>query len=211
MGIPVPIQRVPEDSSPNANHSNCHESIWRLNEQSMCIKDLLGAAGSHSALLGAVWLCVPIAAWCLSFFRRGKAAETSPYNYLYAVLIYVTCIPGLLAATVVAYSLFFTNENLLGTDLLVTLVPILSMGVTLGIIRNTVNTRSLPGFQRLSSLIVVMFLSFLGALMIKKSSMLLVFHGSVPALVLFAAIVFVLLNTAFRSMVGGRPKKTPTS
>jgi hypothetical protein len=130
------------------------------------------------------------------FQPRGPAARLSGWRYVDSVLVYLACIPGMLAAVLIAYALFFTGENLLDANLLVYLGPIVSMALTLLLVRRRRDFAELPGFDRLSGLMLVLALTFAIVLAIARSRIWIVFGGSIATLILLAGFVFALLRWA---------------
>ena len=87
------------------------------------------------------------------------------------------------AGVLTAYALFFTKENLLDVSIVVYLLPIVSMVVTLVLIRKNVSFEDVPGFERLSGLMVMIACSFAIALVIQKTRIWIVFGGSIDRLI----------------------------
>lgn len=127
-----------------------------------------------------------------------------PWVHLYAVLVYAACIPGLFAAVLIAYSLFLSHDNLLDANPLLYFGPVASMIATLVIIRRYVSFDALPGFDRLSGLMVLLAVSFFVVLAIDKTRIFIGFFGSIWTLLLLAAIVFLVLKWAAGRLFGRR-------
>jgi hypothetical protein len=88
----------------------------------------------------------------------------------------------------------FRNENLLEVNLLVYVLPIISMLVTLIFVRKNVGFDAVPGFERLSGLMILLACSFGLALAIHKTRLFVGFFGSIDRLFLLAAGIFALLK-----------------
>jgi len=160
----------------------------------MTARDLIDAAARHPALLAALCLLPPLGALLLGWVHgRGRGA-LAPWRHFYGVLVYVACIPGIGAAVLTAYTLFFTGESLLDKDLLVYVAPVLSMGATLPLIRRSVSFDDVPGFDRLSGLMVLIALTFAVILAIRKTFIGILFGASFATLLALGAGVFALLK-----------------
>jgi hypothetical protein len=167
-------------------------------------RDLIELAGRQPlALLGAA-LLPPIACLLLSFIHGREPGAARAYRHVYAVLVYLACVPGVGAAVLTAYTLFFTRESLLDKDLLVYVAPVASMVVTLLLIRRSISFDAVPGFDRLSGLIVLIAVSFGILLAIRKTFIGILFGVSLPALLVVGAAVFGLLKWGARALSGGR-------
>lgn len=175
----------------------------------MTLRELLHAAERHPLPVAGALIALPALAWLVGVLHREGAGREAPWKYAYAVLVYLACIPGMFAAVLTAYAMFFQNENLLDANLLIYLLPIAAMIVTLVAIRKRVAFDDVPGFNRLSGLMVLLAGSFGLALAVHKTRIFLGFFGSIEMFFLLVAGIFALLKwgayTLFRS--GGEPAK----
>ena len=170
----------------------------------MTARELIQIADQHPWVLATVFVFAPIAAWLCGRLHGPGDGANSPWNYCYSILVYVSCVPGMFAAVLTAYSLFFTRENLLDVSILVYIVPILSMVATLVLIRKQVSFEAVPGFERLSGLMVMIACSFAIALAIQKTRIWILFGGSIDRLILLAVGVFALLKWGTYMLFRGR-------
>ena len=169
----------------------------------MTLRELIQTAGSHPLPVAGTLVALPVLAWLVGVLHREGEGRNAPWKYGYAALVYLACIPGMFAAVLTAYAMFFQNENLLDANLLVYLLPLASMGATLVAIRKRVAFDDVPGFDRLSGLMVLLAGSFGLALALHKTRLFLGFFGSIEMFFLLAAGIFALLKwgayTLFRS------------
>ena len=177
----------------------------------MSIRDFFQIAGEHPLALVAVFVALPLAAWLTGLLHGGGGGGAAPWKHLDAILVYLACVPGMFAAVIISIYSFFSHENLLDANLLVHFLPIVSMVVTLIFIRKNVPFDAVPGFDRLSGLMVMVGCSFAVALAIQKTNIWLFFGGSIEKLFLLAGGVFALSKwgtyTLFRRQ--DEPKKEP--
>lgn len=175
----------------------------------MTLRDLIQVAGNHPTPIVAALVTVPALTWLVGVCHRQGEGRNAPWKYAYSVLVYLACIPGTFAAVLTAYAMFFRNENLLDSNLLIYFLPIFSMVATLVVIRKRLSFDDVPGFNRLSGLMVLMACSFGIALALHKTRIFVGFFGSVEMLFALAAGIFALLKWGsymlFRS--GDEPAK----
>lgn len=100
------------------------------------------------------YLGVPAIALIADFFSQGEG-HVSPWKYLYSALIYLVCIPGIFIITLNIYFFFWERRSIMDTELLIQVLPILSMIATLFIIKKNVNLNYIPGFDKLSGLMLI--------------------------------------------------------
>ena len=154
---------------------------------------LLWLAADPTVLAGYL-AALPILAFALGQLHRRGAGNDAPWKYLYSALVYAACIPGMFASMVTLYMVLFLGENLLDVNALVTLGPIASMCATLFIASRNVDFGPLPGFGRLSGLMVVLGLTFGIVFALSRTRLFLVFGGSIFLLLALGSFVFALLT-----------------
>lgn len=93
-------------------------------------------------------------AFVAGLISREKGVE-APWRYLYSTLIYFICVPGIFSITVSIYQFLFERRSIWDADVFVQVLPIISMVVTLLIIRRNVNLDYIPGFDKLSGLVMI--------------------------------------------------------
>jgi hypothetical protein len=147
---------------------------------------------------------VPAAALLLRFLHGKYKGKRPPWKYIYSVLVYQTCIPGVFAVTVTVYSWLFLHANLLTLDIFIYYLPIISMLLTLFIISRSVPFKFIPGFERIYGLIILLELTFLITIFIDRLRVFISFRGSVLTLFLISAAVFFLLKYAEKLLFGQR-------
>jgi hypothetical protein len=160
----------------------------------MTTRELIQHADQHPIALAAAWVAPLLVAWATGRLHPRGGGGAGPWKYLYAVLVYFVCVPGMFAGVLTAYTLFFSRENLLDVSLLVYFLPIVSMILTLVLIRKNVSFDEVPGFDRLSGLMVMVGCSFAVALAIQRTKIWIVFGGSIERLFILAAGIFALLK-----------------
>lgn len=172
----------------------------------MSIAELIARLGQYSTGLMIFLTALPVIAYFYGKFISPVQALQRPHRYIYAFLIYLACVPGIFSAVITAYSLFFINANLLEVNFAIYFLPILSMGITVALIKNRVDLDGLPGFDRLKGLIVLLTLTFIILLFLIRFRVWLVFGGSLMALWVLGAGVFLLLRWSAGRLF---PKKRP--
>jgi hypothetical protein len=169
---------------------------------------LVGSKPTALALVLGLPLLVALASGVLH--GRGRGGD-APWKYVYSVAIYATCIPGMLAAVLTAYTIFISRADLLDQNVLVYIVPLITMALTLAVIRRQVAFDAVPGFDRIWGLMTMIAMTFIIVLAITRTRIFLLFGGSMTTLIGLCAFVFALLkwgaNIAFRG--AHEPKVEP--
>jgi hypothetical protein len=160
----------------------------------MTLNDLIQMANGHLLVLVIFFVSLPIVAWLCGLVHGRGNGGNAPWKYVYSVLVYLVSIPGLFSSVLTGYALFFQRANMLNVNLAVYILPIVSMIVTLIFIHKTVNFENVPGFDRISGLMVMIGCSFVIALAIDKTRIWVLFHSPIAGLFVIAAGVFALLK-----------------
>lgn len=160
----------------------------------MTTRDILTALGQSPMLLALLLGGPPLLALVLGWLHPHGKGGRSPFKYGYSLAVYTACAFGVLALVVDAYTIVFTRENLLDANALVTIAPLLTMGLTLGLVGRNVDFRALPGFDRVSGLLLMLAATFAIVLVIAKIKFVVLFHGSFWNLALLGVGIFLLLK-----------------
>ena len=121
----------------------------------MTLADFFELTTGHPYLLLGYFLLIPFVAFLAMFFSKGQA-HLAPWKYLYTVLIYLVCLPGIFAVTLSVYFFLFERRPIMETNLYTQILPVLSMIVTIYLIKKQVSLDLVPGFDRLSGLITIL-------------------------------------------------------
>jgi hypothetical protein len=170
----------------------------------MTVADLINLLSMYSKYVIALFCFVPAFSFIYgNIHTQGKGVLT-PHKYIYSVLIYLSCVPGMFSAIIVGYSLFFLRTNLLEVNLFIYFLPIISMAITLFIIRKNVELDYIPGFDRLVGLCTLLGITFVLALLIMKTRIWLLFGGSLTSLIVIVIFLFLLLKWSAHTLFRGR-------
>jgi len=163
------------------------------------VEDAIRNIGNYPLYVTA-FLCLPaILALIMGFFYE-PGFVVRPADYFYSVLVYMVCIPGIVACVLIAYTLFFTRGNLLQVNVLVYFMPVIAMIVTLALIKRKTPFKRLPGFDHLAGLMIVIGITFVVLLLIYKTRIFIGFFSSVFSLLLFGVFLFVLLKIGWKKL-----------
>lgn len=166
----------------------------------MTLRELVGALDQRPLALLVAFLTPPVAVWLVGRLHGRGHGHEKPWKYIYAVLVYAACVPGIFASVLTGYALLFANENLLDVNALVYLLPPVSMVATLMLISRRVRFDDVPGFDRLSGLMAMIAVAFALALALHKSRLWIVFGGSIFMLFAVAAFLLALFQWGARML-----------
>lgn len=126
----------------------------------MTLGDFFQFAANHPANVIFYFAIIPFAALLAGWMER-EEGHLPPWNYLFSTLVYLVAIPAILSAAYTAYRWFFDRESILNTDILLQVLPIASMAVTFFLVKRRVRIDTLPGFGRLSGMVMMIVASMM--------------------------------------------------
>lgn len=118
-------------------------------------------------------------------------------KYVLSALVFGVTIPGVLAAMLVLYTLLILRSSLLEVSIVAYFVPVIAMILTLVILNRKVRMSQIPGFGKLSSLILIIFISFGIVFVLLRTHFGVLFIGSIIHLFIIFAVVFFILKAAW--------------
>ena len=171
----------------------------------MSVNELLKRLDDHTGWAICFFAVLPLLALCFSFLYK-RAARNAFIESVFSAIIYLSAIPGVFACILIFYLLFFTRTNLLNVDIVFSFLPIVSMGLVFGIIGKNASFDDLPGFGRLTGLMLLIAIVSGVTLAIYKLRIFVGFFASIEALVGIAIAVFVLFKIGLAKL-GGKSKR----
>ena len=121
----------------------------------MTLGDFFTALSDNPSIVCFLFISVPLTAFLASIFGKNEGA-VRPWKELYTILVYLTCIPGIFAITLNVYLFLFERQSIMDTNLYTQILPIISMMLTLWLIRKNVKFEEIPGFDKLGGLIMIL-------------------------------------------------------
>lgn len=125
----------------------------------MTLQEFFRLLGENPSYIVVFFTFIPLTALLTNFMGKGEG-NIPPWTYLYATLIYLVCIPGIFAFTLSVYQFLFDRRSVMETDVLSQILPVFSMVATLLIIRQNVSFDTIPGFGKLSGLVMMIVATF---------------------------------------------------
>ena len=120
----------------------------------MTLQDLFNLVAENPKYVVFYFAILPLAALLAGALDNDRG-HVLPWNYIYSFLIYAVSVPGLFALTLNVYQFLFERTRVMDVDLILQVLPIVSMVMTLLIIRRNVDLDYIPGFDKLSGLLMI--------------------------------------------------------
>ena len=126
----------------------------------MTLRELLDYLNANPVMVVGYFLLILITALLAGIIGRGEG-HLSPWKYLYSAIVYLVCVPGIFATTLAVYLfLFEQGGSIFNLNLLTQVLPIGAMLATLAVVRRNVAFGYIPGFGKLTDLIMTIVTVF---------------------------------------------------
>jgi len=175
-------------------------SHFSLLTSPMTLREFFDYLGSNPMVMLAFFLGIPFTALVAGVLGKGEGNQ-SPWKYLYAVLIYLACVPGIFAVALSVYLFLFERGSIMNANVLIQILPILSMVLTLAIIRRNASFELIPGFGKLSNLMTMIGSIFILMYLLDRLHLVAWVHVPVQYLVLIVFGLLVAFRYGFKRMV----------
>ncbi len=173
----------------------------------MTLKELFELIAATPAYPLFYFIVIPLTALLAGIFGKNEGHLT-PWKYLYATLIYLICIPGIFSVTLSIYMFLFEKRSIMDTDIYIQILPVISMVLTLLIIRRNVNLDDVPGFGKLSALVLIISAT-LGIMWFIDRTHIIVFSMlRFEVVLLIFAVLLILIRFGWYRIFGRAARRT---
>ncbi len=122
----------------------------------MTLQEFFDVCSNHPEFIGFYFVALPLTAFLASVFGKGEG-HLSPWKYLYTFLVYCATIPGIFAVVLNVYLFLFERQSIMDSNIYTQILPIVIMFFTLWLIKRNVPFEYIPGFNKISGLVMVTF------------------------------------------------------
>lgn len=162
----------------------------------MTLHELFDAAAARPEWVVSFFIILPVIAATMWWIAKDHGTD-SPWRYVYSVLVYLTCIPGILAFSLAVYLFVFQRGDILNTDLTIQVLPILSMLLTLWLVRRNVDFKDIPWFDNISRMITIIFIAMIFMFLVDKIHIYSFTYVPLWQIVLIFVILVLLVRYAW--------------
>ena len=167
----------------------------------MTLQDLFDYALEHPANVLFYFALIPFAALLAGWMER-EEGHLPPWNYLYSTLVYLVAVPAILAVAYSVYKWLFERASILDANLMVQVLPIASMLLTFFLIKRQVRIESLPGFNRLGGLVMMISSAIIIMWFIDRVRIVVFSYMPIQYLLIIFIVLLVAIRFGWRRMAG---------
>lgn len=166
----------------------------------MTLSEFFDYLSSNPVVLLAYFIGIPFTALLANVMGKGEGNE-SPWKYLYSALIYLVCVPGIFAVALSVYFFLFERGSLMNANVLIQILPIVSMVLTLAFVRRNATFDLIPGFGKLSNLMLMIGSVFVLMYLLDRIHLVAWVNIPVQYLIVIVAGLLIAFRYGFKSMI----------
>jgi len=166
----------------------------------MTLGEFFNLLSANPSYIVAYFFLIPITALIGTIIGKGEEQETV-WKYFYSILIYLVAIPGIFAITLSVYLFFFEKRSVFQTDMYTQILPVLSMIATLLVIKRTVKLDSIPGFGKISGLVMMVAVALITMWFLEKTHILVFSYIPVQYVLLILIGLIVVFRLGWSKML----------
>jgi EamA domain-containing membrane protein RarD len=159
----------------------------------MTLQDIFNQIGQNPNAIIGFFVGLPIFTFVALQFSKEESYD-NPWRYMYSGIVYLACIPGISAIVLTIYTAIFQRQSLLNVNFFVYFLPIISMIITLLILRSRLDLRRIPGFKQVSGFLMIIAAVVITMLILDKMRILVLFYGNIWFLVGVFVVLFVVFK-----------------
>lgn len=166
----------------------------------MTLKDFFDFLGEHPTYITLYFLAMPVVAFAFNWIS-GEEGHRAPWVYIYSGLVFATCVPGVLSVGLSVYFFLFERGSIMNTNILTQVLPILSMVLTISIIRRNVALEYIPGSEKISSLMLLIGATFVLMYILDRTRIFMFVTMSIYQFLLILVVLLLGIRWAARRIM----------
>lgn len=165
----------------------------------MTLQELFNLLSDNPLIILFYFIAVPLTALLTGIFGKDQGHE-SPWSYVYCSLIYLASVPGIFSITLSVYFFLFERHGIMDANIYTQILPIISMIITLIIIRKNVDLEQIPGFDRITGLIIIIACLLTAMWILDRTHVWVITVMPFYVAVLFLVILLVVIRFAWTKL-----------
>lgn len=121
----------------------------------MTLQDIFDSLRLNPTPLVFLLLAVPSIVLLMNMWAGQTAEEIYRWRYVYSIMVYTATLPGLFILSLNAYLFLFERQSVWSMNLIVQVLPVLTMCLTLWLVKMKIPFQYLPGLGSLSGMMTL--------------------------------------------------------
>ncbi len=165
----------------------------------MTLGEFFGLMSQNPSIVIFYFVALPLSALLGWVFGKGDG-HLSPWKYFYGGIIYLACVPGIFAITLSIYQFLFERMPVSQINIFTQILPILSMVLTIWLVKKNVELEQIPGFGKLPALMLII-LVLLGVMWGLDRTRIIAFTGfPFHYILILLVVLFIVIRVAMKKI-----------
>ncbi len=165
----------------------------------MTVQELFSFVGENPYYVLLYFISLPIIAGIVGLLGDDKCYQ-SPWKELYMIIIYAVMLPGIFALFFNLYIFLFDRRSIMNFDIFSQILPIVSMIITLLVVRKYVEFDAIPGFGKMSGLIMVISAIILALYFLDRFRIIAITYMPFQYLILIIIGLLIAMNFGVKKL-----------
>lgn len=165
----------------------------------MTLGEIFKLLSENPAIPTVYLMGVPFVALLALYFGKGEGNK-SPWTELYSFLVYAICLPGIFAVTLNAYLFLFERQSVFDANIFTQVLPLLSMIVTLWLIRKNTCFEDIPGFNKLGGLVTLISVLFILMWILEKTHIFVISFMPFHYFLILLVVLLIAIRFGWRAI-----------
>lgn len=166
----------------------------------MTLRDFFALLAENPSYIILFFGTIPLIALLANLMGRNEGNEV-PWNYLYSMLLYGVCVPGIFAVTLNVYLFLFEKRSIFETDIYTQILPIVGMVATIFIVRQNADLNRIPGFDKLSGLIMMIAATLIFMWFIDRTRIMVFSYLPFSTVLIIFAVLLIVIRLGWSKMI----------
>lgn len=165
----------------------------------MTLQQFFDLLSANPAIVLFYFIALPLTAFLSGILDRREGHE-SPWKYAYCALLYMAAVPGIFAVFLNVYFFLFERQSILQANIYTQFLPIVAIFVTFLIIRRNVDFATIPGFDKLSGLIMIVTALMAGMWVLDRTHIIAITFLPFQYVILIIIALLVLIRVGWKRL-----------
>ena len=165
----------------------------------MTLQQFFDLLSANPVIVLFYFIALPLTAFLSGILDRGEGHK-SPWKYAYCALLYMAAVPGIFAVFLNVYFFLFERQSILQANIYTQFLPTVAMFVTFLIIRRNVDFATIPGFDKLSGLIMIVTALIVGMWVLDRTRIIAITFLPFQYVILIIIALLVLIRIDWKRL-----------
>lgn len=165
----------------------------------MTLQQFFDLLSANPAIVLFYFIALPLTAFLSGILDR-REGHKSPWKYAYCALLYMAAVPGIFAVFLNVYFFLFERQSILQANIYTQFLPIVAIFVTFLIIRRNVDFATIPGFYKLSGLIMIVTALMAGMWVLDRTHIIAITFLPFQYVILIIIALLVLIRVGWKRL-----------